>query len=95
MSLTSTLSSVADRFVTQEEIDELKKFIATNKDDLGTTQVDSLNDIVKTAETNLDWDEKNLKEFKDYIRAMNSASLLATQNIFMIFMVVFSYLAAS
>jgi hypothetical protein len=94
MSLTSTLSSVADRFVSKEEIQKLQSFIETNKDDLSANEKAGLENVVKAAESTLEWD-KNFDDFKEYIRVLSAAPGLATWNVLMIFGVIVSYFVVS
>jgi hypothetical protein len=78
----NTISSVADRFTTEKEIDELKVFVDSIKSMLSEPQLNFLNQIVQKAENNLKWDERNLKDIREYIRAMKSgASILRTWGI--------------
>lgn len=50
----------------------LKKFYDSNKNDLQDTL--DLNRVVKTAEDNLKWDNENLKDVREYLKAKKGSA---------------------
>lgn len=71
MSLTSTLSSVTDRFVVSGEILLLKEFVESIKD-IFKDQHESLVKLISKAEENLNWDRLRLTTFKDHLELLEN-----------------------
>jgi hypothetical protein len=62
------LTSIAGRFTSIEEFDTYEKFLNDNKAVLGDSiQGSLLSSMNRLKTTNLDWDEKRMKEFMKYL----------------------------
>lgn len=71
MSLTSTLSSVADRFVSRDEIDNLRQFVESIKENL-PQQYESLQKVIESAENKLNLDSVHLFSFKSHLEMLKN-----------------------
>lgn len=79
--LISAIEAVADRFINVSEIDKLKQFIGFNRNDL-ENHLKRLNEIVSLAEENLRWDEKRLREIRNYVNNKKSnANIVMAMNL--------------
>lgn len=86
----SALEAVADRFISEREIDKLKQFIELNRSDL-ENHLKRLNEIVSLAEENLRWDEKRLGEIRNYMENKKSnANVVMAMNLKIILPVIIS-----
>lgn len=68
----SSLSSLADRFTTEEQVKKLETFGKTAG--LSESNVKTINTAVASARKNLEWDQKRLGEVRDYFKVMDKNS---------------------
>lgn len=75
-SVGSALSSLSDRFTTEEQVKKLEDFGKTSG--LGENNVKTITNAVASARKNLEWDKKRLVEVRNYFKQLddsgNSAS---------------------
>lgn len=63
----SVLSSLASQFTSNEQIENVNKFIEENKSALGP--IDTLQISLRNAKYNLKWAERNVPAIKEYLKS--------------------------
>lgn len=87
------LSSIAGRFTSTAEFDEYEKFLTDNKNTLGDSLHGSLLSSMNTLKkNNLDWDEKRMKDFMNYLEEVNGATMTMFSVILSTFTVTILYI---
>lgn len=80
-----SLSTVAGRFTSLEQVTKLESFINTNKATLTPATVETLTKAVATAKTNLEWDKMYVGEFTNYLKELKSSAPIKSISIFITF----------
>lgn len=83
----SILSNLAARFSTQEQIDKLKAFYATNAVSFGDLQ--TIPNAITDAQFNVDWAAKHVPDIMGYL---NAGSATITISLLLVFSSFLTYL---
>lgn len=77
-----TLSTIAERLTTKQEVDNFEAFLNEKKTDLGDSH-DSLLKSLAKARTNLEWDNKYFKEFTDHLTKLKNSAPMKSISLIM------------
>lgn len=76
-----TLSSLVERFTTEEQFMKYEAFLNSKRTDLGASY-ESLFASMTTAKNNLDWDKKYMTEFMEHLIKLKNSAPEKTISIF-------------
>lgn len=91
-SVGSALSVLADHFTKEEQITALEAFLKTNEVALGPDNKEKIESSVKTAKTNLKWDQERLVEVRGYFTKRYGSATSVSFSMSLILVALLSYL---